>query len=252
MYIQALCLSVIKAALRYLFSHCHFILCQLGFIWEKLVKVSLKCVKLHSKALITEETFFLRRAHAGRGTALFLHLWHFLNGKEEVLKERYKANKSGRIFHTFFISALPSGTFVTGENSINGSVLIGRSTPWQFQTLRILNLFDSPFWGFVVGRTGVGHVDGVGPAVRTGTFGGQVAPAVADDVVDELLAVHADLHAAPVLCELLRQLQLAFGGWALAVLWWSERGIVTRNDLTGRHYHSTDQEFTNFFVSWTL
>ncbi len=52
----------------------------------------------------------------------------------------------------------------------------------------------------------------MGPAVRTGTFGGQVAPAVADDVVDELPAVHADLHAAPVLCELLRQLQLVFGG----------------------------------------
>lgn len=53
----------------------------------------------------------------------------------------------------------------------------------------------------------------MGSAVRqTGAFGAQVAPAVADDVMDELLAVHADLHGAPVLCELLWQLQLIFGG----------------------------------------
>lgn len=69
-----------------------------------------------------------------------------------------------------------------------------------------------------MGRTGVGHVDGMGPAVQTGTFGGQVTPAVADDVVDELLAVHADLHGAPVLRELLGKLHLVFGGRALAVL----------------------------------
>lgn len=80
-----------------------------------------------------------------------------------------------------------------------------------------LHLFDGALGWFVVGGAGAGRVDGVCPAVQTGTFGGQVAAAVADDVVDEFFAVDADLHGAPVLGELLRKLQLIFGGRAIAV-----------------------------------
>lgn len=57
----------------------------------------------------------------------------------------------------------------------------------------------------------------MGSAMQTGTFGGLAASAVADDVVNKLPAVHADVHGAPVLRELLGELKFIFGGRVLSV-----------------------------------
>lgn len=64
----------------------------------------------------------------------------------------------------------------------------------------VLNLFDRPFRRPVFCRAGGGHVDRVGSLMQTGTFGGLASPAVGDDVMNELPAVPADLHGAPVFC----------------------------------------------------
>lgn len=53
------------------------------------------------------------------------------------------------------------------------------------------------------------HVEGLGFAIETGPLGGHAQAALAggDDLCDELLAVHADLHGHPVLRQFLGQLR---------------------------------------------
>lgn len=59
------------------------------------------------------------------------------------------------------------------------------------------------------GRLRRWHVERLGFAVQTGSFGShrQAALAGADDLRDELFTVDADLHGDPVLCQLFGQLQ---------------------------------------------
>lgn len=72
----------------------------------------------------------------------------------------------------------------------------------------VLQLIDGSLRRPEVDRAGRRHVERLGSAIEAGPLGGhaQAAPAGGDDLCDELLAVHTDLHGDPVLSELLGQL----------------------------------------------
>lgn len=65
-----------------------------------------------------------------------------------------------------------------------------------------LHLLDAALRGPEVDRVGRRHVEGLGFAIETGTFGGHAQAALAggDDFCNELFAVYTDLHGDPVLC----------------------------------------------------
>lgn len=74
----------------------------------------------------------------------------------------------------------------------------------------VLHFVDGPLRGPVVPGSGGGQVEGLGLALEACPLRGQrqVALTGSDNVGDELLAVHAHLHGAPVFCQLLGQLRL--------------------------------------------
>ena len=66
---------------------------------------------------------------------------------------------------------------------------------------KVSHFVDGPLRGPVVSGVGGGHVEGLALALEACPLGGhgQAALAGGDDLRDELLAVHAHLHGAPVL-----------------------------------------------------
>lgn len=75
------------------------------------------------------------------------------------------------------------------------------------------DLVDSPFWRAVLRGARRGHVERLCLPFQPGSFVSQhqAAPAWADDLGDELFAVHTHLHRAPVLHELFGKLELLIG-----------------------------------------
>lgn len=77
--------------------------------------------------------------------------------------------------------------------------------------LLLLHLIEGSLRGPEVHRARWRHVEGLGFAIESGTLGGHAQTALAwgDDLRDEFLAIHADLHGYPVLRQLPGQLQLS-------------------------------------------
>lgn len=103
-----------------------------------------------------------------------------------------------------------------------------------------LHLVDGALGGQEVDGAGRGHVEGLRLAVEPRPLAGhaQAFPAGRDEVCDELLAVHADLHGDPVLRQLLGQLQLVLRALvpaAAAVLGQPEEGEREMTNTTGRN-----------------
>lgn len=80
-----------------------------------------------------------------------------------------------------------------------------------------LYFVDGSLQGPEVDRGRRGQVKGLGFAVEASALGGhaEAASAGGDDLSDEFLTVHTDLHSRPVLRQLLGQLQVVLGLAAL-------------------------------------
>lgn len=106
-----------------------------------------------------------------------------------------------------------------------------------------LHLVDAALGGQEVDGAGRGHVEGLRLAVEPRPLAGHAQAVLAgrDDLRDELLAVHTDLHGDPVLRQLLGQLQLvlralaaAAAATAAAVLGQPEEGGGEMTETTGK------------------
>lgn len=121
--------------------------------------------------------------------------------------------------------------------------------PPQSQSF-LLHFVDSPFWGAKIPGSGRRHVEGLGFALQTGSCAshGYAAFAGADDVVDELLAVHAYLHGAPVFCQFLWQLHFISRVGVLSMLGQSVKNDTSYNQICYLHNNHPHILFTRWMV----